>query len=80
MGGVAKKTLRRTSVVGRKFPVAEKSMTGQAIRRDTKKKPRSNVESRSIWDKLALWAGKCKGLPSDLARNHDHYLHGLPKR
>lgn len=20
------------------------------------------------------------GLPTDLARNHDHYLHGLPKR
>ena len=21
-----------------------------------------------------------EGLPSDLARNHDHYLHGAPKR
>ena len=26
-------------------------------------------------------AGKMKGkLPSDLAKNHDHYLHGRPKR
>jgi hypothetical protein len=25
-------------------------------------------------------AGKATGLPSDLAENHDHYLHGLPKR
>lgn len=25
-------------------------------------------------------AGKAVGLPSDLAANHDHYLHGLPKK
>jgi len=24
--------------------------------------------------------GKATGLPTDLARNHDHYLHGAPKR
>jgi hypothetical protein len=29
---------------------------------------------------LLQWAGKAKGLPSDLALNHDHYLHGRPKR
>ena len=39
---------------------------------------------RSIWDRfeeLARWAETqpCD-LPADLARNHDHYLHGLPKR
>jgi len=31
-------------------------------------------------EELRRWAGKCKGLPSDLAQNHDHYLHGQPKR
>lgn len=25
-------------------------------------------------------AGKAVNLPSDLAENHDHYLHGLPKK
>jgi hypothetical protein len=34
----------------------------------------------SIWDKLQSLAGKAKGLPPDMAANHDHYLHGLPKR
>ena len=36
---------------------------------------------------LPTWAevfkdvlGKATGLPKDLARNHDHYLHGAPKR
>ncbi|MCY3021471.1 MAG: hypothetical protein NTW87_20850 [Planctomycetota bacterium] len=34
----------------------------------------------SLAAKLRRWAGKCKGLPSDLALNHDHYLHGQPRR
>jgi hypothetical protein len=25
-------------------------------------------------------AGKVQGLPADLAKNHDHYLHGLPTK
>ncbi|HEY3324879.1 MAG TPA: hypothetical protein VGP72_30785 [Planctomycetota bacterium] len=29
---------------------------------------------------LLRHAGKGKGLPSDLARNHDHYLHGARRR
>lgn len=24
--------------------------------------------------------GKAEGLPADMARNHDHYLHGAPKK
>ena len=34
----------------------------------------------SIFDRLEELAGTVKGLPSDLARNHDHYLHGHPRR
>jgi hypothetical protein len=29
---------------------------------------------------LMKYAGCMTGLPSDLARNHDHYIHGTPKR
>ncbi len=29
---------------------------------------------------LLKYAGKARGLPSDLARNHDHYLYGTAKR
>ncbi|MBW3541068.1 MAG: hypothetical protein KY476_12435 [Planctomycetes bacterium] len=29
---------------------------------------------------LLRYAGKAVGLPSDMARNHDHYLYGTPKR
>jgi len=26
------------------------------------------------------FAGSVRGLPSDMALNHDHYLHGLPRK
>jgi hypothetical protein len=33
------------------------------------------------WDEALLEvAGTLEGLPSDYAENHDHYLHGLPRR
>ncbi len=33
----------------------------------------------TIWDKLLKLAGTVEG-PEDWARNHDHYIHGTPKR
>ena len=38
-------------------------------------------DGRSIWKFLLSMAGTAEGdYPPDLARNHDHYLHGRPKR
>ena len=34
----------------------------------------------TLADRLRSVIGSVKGLPSDLARNHDHYLHGRPKK
>lgn len=33
-----------------------------------------------LWEALLELAGTVEGLPRDLARNHDHYLHGAVKR
>jgi hypothetical protein len=33
----------------------------------------------SLGERLLKFAGGLKGLPSDLARNHDHYIHGTPR-
>jgi len=30
----------------------------------------------TLYEQLAPLVGAAKGLPPDLARNHDHYLHG----
>ena len=42
--------------------------------------PTTDNELPSLYDRLRSIAGKAKGLPADLAINHDHYLHGQPKR
>ena len=42
------------------------------------------VESPSIWEKLAQLGLEAEkepcDLPPDFAANHDHYIHGAPKR
>jgi hypothetical protein len=35
---------------------------------------------RSLYERFKPFIGIAKGLPPDLARNHDHYLHGRPKQ
>jgi len=34
----------------------------------------------TLYERLKPVIGIAKGLPPDLARNHDHYLHGSPKK
>ncbi len=35
---------------------------------------------RDLSRRLLSIAGMAKGLPSDFAEQHDHYIHGTPKR
>jgi hypothetical protein len=39
----------------------------------------SSDDRPAIYDRLLELAGTAEGLPPDLARNHDHYLHGTPR-
>lgn len=34
----------------------------------------------TLGQRLMKFAGTVTGLPSDMAENHDHYLHGAPKK
>jgi hypothetical protein len=34
----------------------------------------------TLGQRLMKFAGRARDLPSDMADNHDHYLHGQPKR
>jgi HPt (histidine-containing phosphotransfer) domain-containing protein len=38
------------------------------------------TDQQPVLQKLRSLAGKGRNLPEDLAANHDHYLHGTPKR
>ena len=40
----------------------------------------STQEARQLREGLLAFSGVIKEGPSDLARNHDHYLHGTPKQ
>jgi hypothetical protein len=40
--------------------------------------PASNHPTLS--EKLLKYAGKVNDLPADMAEQHDHYLHGTPRR
>lgn len=42
--------------------------------------PIGAAPSRSLAERLKPVIGIAKGLPEDLAENHDHYLHGRPKK
>ena len=42
--------------------------------------PISERERRTLADRLANVIGAATDLPEDMAENHDHYLHGAPKR
>ena len=40
----------------------------------------SDEQLPSLYERMKSVVGKAKGLPSDFAINHDHYLHEQPKR
>jgi hypothetical protein len=42
--------------------------------------PVPRAASPTLSERLKPVIGIAKGLPEDLAENHDHYLHGRPKR
>ena len=37
-------------------------------------------QGQTLGQKLLKFAGKATDLPPDMARNHDHYLYGTPKK
>lgn len=41
---------------------------------------RESEGAATLAERLKSVIGITDGLPSDLAENHDHYLHGRPKR
>ncbi len=42
--------------------------------------PIEQDEDSTLAERLKPIIGAAKGLPADLAEQHDHYLHGSPKR
>ncbi len=53
---------------------------GTLVRVEPVEDAKAERDGPTLAEKLCRLAGKAKGLPPDLARNHDHYLYGLPKK
>ena len=49
----------------------------EILSRDDKGLP---TEPPTLYDQLAPLVGAAKSLPPDLAKNHDFYLHGQPRK
>jgi hypothetical protein len=44
-------------------------------------KPEDNRKAKSrLGERMMKFAGIIEGLPSDMAKNHDHYLYGVPEK
>lgn len=46
----------------------------------TPEPPKPEKPLSPLAERLLALAGKAKGLPPDMAEQHDHYIHGTPKR
>ena len=57
---------------------AEAPPEGAAVR--VQLAPEASAAGASLWDKLRKYSGAVTGLPPDMARNHDHYIHGGPRK
>ena len=55
---------------------------GTEVRIEVLAQSESSTASKpqTLYDRLKAVAGIAKGLPTDFAANHDHYIHGTPKR
>lgn len=54
---------------------------GMAVRVEPVETPGdASQDSDEFVRRMLEIAGTAEGLPADLARNHDHYLHGHPKK
>ncbi|MBI1784052.1 hypothetical protein HYR69_02825 [Candidatus Sumerlaeota bacterium] len=42
--------------------------------------PKESTAAPTLNERLKSIVGRAQGLPSDAARNHDHYLYGLPRK
>jgi hypothetical protein len=46
---------------------------------DVARSQNTEAEGPTWAEKWKVFIGTCQGLPSDLAENHDHYIHGTEK-
>ena len=51
----------------------------QRVRLEVEELAHRGQAGKTLSEALLEFAGVAEGLPTDMAENHDHYLHGVPK-
>lgn len=62
---------------------SEKPPEGATVRVEVVEQHTTTAEGGQggeLWSKLLEVAGTAEGLPPDMAEQHNHYIHGTPKR
>jgi hypothetical protein len=62
-----------------KFPLAGSAVSRRRAIRVVSRRAKAD-RAGTLGQRLMKFAGAAHGLPRDLARNHDHYIHGAPKK
>ena len=53
---------------------------GTEVRIEPVKRTKKRAARKTLGQKMLEHAGVAKGLPADLAKNHDHYLYRRPRK
>lgn len=69
-------------VLNVQVPVPDGTRVRVELLKDAKTENAKQTEKElpSLYERMKSFVGSVEGLPSDYAINHDHYLHGQPKR
>lgn len=60
-----------------KLPEGTKVTVREVPKRTSKS---SKPKGKTLYERLKPIIGKAKDMPADFAKNHDHYIHGQPKK
>jgi len=66
-------------VFDEKVPLPEGAEV-EVMPRKPSEKGESEGEGPTLYERLKDFVGVFKDLPPDFAENHDHYIHGCPKK
>jgi hypothetical protein len=67
-------------VLDESVPLAEGTKVRVELLPSAAEQPAADEQGPTLYEQLKPIIGIVKDLPPDFARNHDHYIHGLPKK
>jgi hypothetical protein len=65
---------------GPKAPPEGARVSVRVLKSSARRATKARKPALTLYDRMKPFIGIAKGLPADFSINHDHYLHGAPKR